>query len=427
MNSDKSNRFNYISLILLFILGITTGGSADLKAGGQSKYKISEIYLSDLECASSTCGRGGHPTRKDESLERNPITVNGVVYKKGIRAQAKGETVYHPQEAYDSFKSYIGVDDEIATGRDPLKALSKKCFFESKMAVVSSDWKSVEFNGNYIKPVVLATPVYDDENTVPGVVRIRNIRDNSCEVRLAVLMDDDTDVSLEVNLMILEQGVYTPSEHGISMEVTTVDVYETDYQDHYTGMRIDYQQSYINPVLLGQVITANDKNWSTFWATDITSGSAVIGKHIGEDPNRKRFTEQVAVVVIESGDHSLSCADISAGMTGEKIGGIENDRGTVVYGMPTADTIILSQSSMKDTNGGFPVLIENSVPLNGRLVLAIDEDQFEDDERQHNTEKVSWMTIKQRDVVNSISTGRNTVTMTAKVLANVLLTTLSNK
>ena len=69
--------------------------------------------------------------------------------------------------------------------------------------------------------------------------------------------------------------------------------------------------SYTSPVVVGQVMTANDPAFSVFWArgadsTAAPSNSALfVGKHVGEDSNRERLAETIGYIVIEGGKGTI--------------------------------------------------------------------------------------------------------------------------
>jgi glucose/arabinose dehydrogenase len=80
----------------------------------------STTYLSDLAWASVKNGWG--PVELDTSNgekvagDGNPITLNGVVYPKGLGTHSNSEIVYNLGGNYTSFSSYVGIDDEVGTG-----------------------------------------------------------------------------------------------------------------------------------------------------------------------------------------------------------------------------------------------------------------------------------------------------------------------
>ena len=68
-------------------------------------------YLSDLPWVSATVGWG--TIQKDLSIKGNPITLNGVVYAKGLGVHATSTVVYNLAGQYSSFASAIGIDSEV--------------------------------------------------------------------------------------------------------------------------------------------------------------------------------------------------------------------------------------------------------------------------------------------------------------------------
>ncbi len=69
-----------------------------------------EVFLSDLDYLSASCGWGS--VSKDKSVGNNIITLNGMTYPKGIGTHAESEIIYNLGGNYSAFLSDIGVDDE---------------------------------------------------------------------------------------------------------------------------------------------------------------------------------------------------------------------------------------------------------------------------------------------------------------------------
>jgi autotransporter-associated beta strand protein len=70
-------------------------------------------YLSDLHPIYAYSGFG--TMTNDKSIGGNPLTLNGVVYSKGIGTHAIGGNEYNLGGVCSRFQSYIGVDDEVGT------------------------------------------------------------------------------------------------------------------------------------------------------------------------------------------------------------------------------------------------------------------------------------------------------------------------
>jgi PKD repeat protein len=71
-----------------------------------------EVYLSNLDWVSDSVGYGGQ-TKRDLSIDGNPLTLNGTVYAKGLGTHAQSEIVYALNGGYETFRAVLGVDDEV--------------------------------------------------------------------------------------------------------------------------------------------------------------------------------------------------------------------------------------------------------------------------------------------------------------------------
>ena len=82
--------------------------SAVVNATTQQLYTVT--YTSDLTATSSTVGYG--TIQKDKSINGNPLTLNGVVYSKGIGTHAASTITYNLAGKYSFFQSDVGIDSE---------------------------------------------------------------------------------------------------------------------------------------------------------------------------------------------------------------------------------------------------------------------------------------------------------------------------
>lgn len=76
-------------------------------------------------------------------------------------------------------------------------------------------------------------------------------------------------VAADVHFVVVEAGVYTEGVHGVTMEAVKYTSTTTDRAGdgniHWIGETRSYSNAYVSPVVFGQVMTANDPNFSTFW------------------------------------------------------------------------------------------------------------------------------------------------------------------
>jgi hypothetical protein len=325
-----------------------------------------------------------------------------------LTLNADGSFTYTPTAGFfgsDSF-AYQAVDSSGATS-DPVTvnlqvdavAVGPK-LSHGIISTVGSSWQTVSLSKVYDSAVIVATPRYNADSG-PGVVRISNVTATSFDVRV-----DNVGLnpfSGGVHFIAMEEGVYdVPGEY--KLEAAKVDAATTS--GRRGGWQISsqsYLQSYANPVVVGQVMTTNDEDWSVFWSSSnsrtspATSSALNLGKHVGEDSNKTRETETLGYFVIEaSRSGTIDGLSFSAGVGSDTIRGVDN--GTYQYSNVTpsgASTAVLSSAGMDGADGGWAALIgTDPVPANGgSIAIAIDEDQIRDSERNHTTEQVAYFVI----------------------------------
>ena len=270
----------------------------------------------------------------------------------------------------------------------------------AKSASVGDTWQTVHATVDfYTSMVVIATPRYNS-GSGPGVARIRNASGSSFQVR--VDNAGSSTFSGGVHYVVVEEGVY--DQAGFKLEAVKYDEAQTSGKSGGWGIdTVGYQQSYSSPVVVGQVMSANDEGFSVFWASSgsrtspPTSSALNVGKHVGEDPDTTRATETIGYLVIEATQNgTIAGLPFVAGVGGDIVRGVGNGSYSYNYtAMPNAKTAVLSSAGMDGGDGGWAVL-NGSDPLSpsgGTIDLVIDEDQLRDSERNHTTEQVAYFVI----------------------------------
>jgi hypothetical protein len=160
--------------------------------------------------------------------------------------------------------------------------------------------------------------------------------------------------------------------------------------------------SYTNPVVLGQVMSANAGWWSSFWscngsALNAPDSSAIyVGKHVGEDSATTRANDTLGVIILEAGNGSIDGINYTANLGSDTIEGIGNSPAYsyTLSGITAANSAIVSQSAMDGADGGWMVLF-GSNPISGSsLKIAVDEDQIGDAERAHTHEQAAYIVFE---------------------------------
>jgi len=268
-------------------------------------------------------------------------------------------------------------------------------------SVGNTGWTTVTLDESYTSMVVVCTPNYDS-STVALVARVQNASGNSFDVRLDRTDGSATAISGNVYYFVVEEGVYTSGTHGVTMEAVKYTSTVTDGKSNFNGKSQTYSNSYTSPVVLGQVMTYNDSNFSAFWSrgasrTDIPSNTVLYtGKQIGEDTPLTRSNETIGYIVIESGSGSLNSLDYVTAVGADTVKGV-GDSPAYAYtlsGLSSTTTAVISQVAMDGNNGSWGILYGSSPVSTTALNLAVDEDQANDAERNHTAEQIAYIVFE---------------------------------
>ena len=259
---------------------------------------------------------------------------------------------------------------------------------------VGEAWVTVDLAQSYSDMVVVATPNYNVSN-LPVVSRVRVTAPNQFEVRVQNPGDATIPANYELHYMVAEKGIYAGG--GAFLEAALIDATSVDSDSSWVGNPVSYQQSYANPVVVGQIMGDAGTGWSAFWASDGVVGnppsglSLYVGRHVAEDANLTRADEQLAYIVFEAGSYQVGNVVVDADVGTDTIAGI-GDSPPYNYSLAdNAEAAVLSSAGMDGGNGGWPVLHDSTVFPTNQIGLAIDEDQINDSERSHTTEEVAYV------------------------------------
>lgn len=343
---------------------------------------------------------------EDDALVVDSVTqpANGSVVDNG-----DGTVTYTPDGGFSGNDSFTYTVEDGNGGSDqatvsltvnPL-AVGPKLVTGTVSDVSSLDWTTVNLPQTYTSMVVVASPNYDSAN-LPGMVRIRNTSGNSFDVRMGVAASSGDITGVTVHYLVVEEGVYTAGTDGVTMEAVKFNSTVTDNKSSWIGESRSYQNTYSQPVVLGQVMSYNDPRFSGFWSYGSGRGAPPntanlnVGKHVAEDPDKLRADEVIGYIVIDAGSGSIGSRAYTAGLSADTIRGVTNAPPYLcpISGFAGGSVAIVSQAAMDGNNGGWALLYgANPIVAGSGLNLAIDEDQANDSERKHTTEQVAYITF----------------------------------
>ncbi|SDX00038.1 PKD domain-containing protein [Thiocapsa roseopersicina] len=291
--------------------------------------------------------------------------------------------------------------DSAAINVTPAVGSAPPVFHHGRVENVGEAWKTVALPYAYKDPVVIASVRYPDAAVQPVVTRVRNASGNQFEVRVQNPSDQSLARTYSVDYTVVDAGTYSLAEHGIKMEAVKATSTKTNAKGAWTATETrTYSNSYTTPVVLGQVMSANDADWSVFWARGATkdsppSPSALsAGKHVGEDTDKTRANEAIGYLVIEAGSGNIGGVAYQAGVSAPIVAGIAAGPYSIALSSgSTPSTAVVSAAGMRGGDGGWPVLFGANPLAAGVLGLAFDEDQITDTERSHGAEQVAYLVL----------------------------------
>lgn len=275
---------------------------------------------------------------------------------------------------------------------------------------VGEQWQIVYLQNIYDTMVIVATPILPSGSSDPVVARVRPRNDNQFEIRIQN-PGGSTNDRYDVTWFVVEAGVYNTAQHGIDMEAHVVPGGLVSSASGWKKNPRSYGQNYTKPVVLGQVMSYADSNWSVFWSSAAnnnvnapTSSSFAAGYHVGQDANIQRQEEDLGIVVIEEGSGILQGVPFEAKLGADQILGVDNSALGYQYetNMNSRPVhAVLSSAGMDGGDGGWPVLFGFQPFSDSIFTLVIDEDQLQDNERGHTTEEVAYLAFGDTSIITT--------------------------
>ena len=318
-------------------------------------------------------------------------------YVESLTALTEGTEYFFTVHATNSAGEVWGSSSSFTSEADT----SPKMVRTTVSAVSSTTWVSVDLGQNYNSAVIVATPIYADSTQVPIVTRIRNVSGSSFELKLDRADGLTAETTADVSVIAVEEGVYTLAADGVQMEAVKYTSTITANNSSWTGEAQSYQNSYTTPVVVGQVMSDNDSNWSVFWSmgssrtNPATASNINVGKHVGEDPNVVRANETVGYIVIEQGAGVINGVAYEAALGADIVRGFDNSSNPYTYSLSgnlaSASAAALSVSGMDGADGSWAVLSGANPLTPSTLSLHASEDQMNDSELKHSTTQVGYI------------------------------------
>ncbi|MGD2109673.1 MAG: hypothetical protein PVI86_09805, partial [Phycisphaerae bacterium] len=268
---------------------------------------------------------------------------------------------------------------------------------EAGSVAVAGSLAAVNLDHTYTSPVIICSARYSNNDT-PIVTRLDNVTSTSFDVRLQNPSNGPV-VTAAVSYLVVEEGVWELD--GVKFEAQKYLSTVTDTDSSWTGQAQTYGRTYVDPVVVGQVMSSNAARWSVFWCRGSTRAvppsptTLFTGKTVCEDPLTARANETVGFVVFERDHTTIGTNWFEARLGAATVQGVDDSppyEYTFDSPFPSApDIAITSMGGMIDTDGGWAQTHGPTPTTNSRVRLSINEDQLSDSERSHSAESVAYV------------------------------------
>ena len=270
---------------------------------------------------------------------------------------------------------------------------------EADTLTVGDTAVTVDLVNSYVSPVVVCSVQYYN-NSIPVVARVDSVTSNSFDVWLENPSGSAV-ASETVSYLVVEEGTWTID--GVAIEAQTYLSTVTDENGSWVGETQTYNQTYTDPVVLGQVMTANDA-WSVFWCQGSartnppSSTTLVTGKTVCEDPDTTRSDETIGFIVFEADHGTIGDVEFEALLGTDTVLGVSNSPPytyTFDSAFASAPTVaVTTMAGVDGANGGWSYTYGASPTTATTIDLVIDEDQLADTERNHINEQVGYVVFE---------------------------------
>ena len=272
---------------------------------------------------------------------------------------------------------------------------------------VNDSWQTVTLENTYSDPIIVCNYNLRSANHMPAVPRIRNVLAGSFELKAQAWVNVGITALSNVHCVISQEGAYDSG--GLKYEARKVlstgtsglavpGGWGTVNTENIKG---DVTQIYVNPHIIGQVMSFNDADASVFWNWNCrTRGNgaffagfaddACVGKHIGQI-NDTRADEWLGYFVLEAGTGTVNDISFAAAVGPDTGAGVGNNPPYSYTVSGDFDLGILTDAGEDGGHGGWSTLFGNDPLPNNQILWAIDEETVQGDTtRTHTSENVGY-------------------------------------
>ena len=291
-----------------------------------------------------------------------------------------GETYRVSITAYDLNNNESDFSPEI-TFTTP-EAASAELKMEMGEVSINHEWLRVEYEQNFVDPVVVASPL-SRNNADPAIVRIRNVDETGFEIRVQEWDYQNDDHGNEaVSYLVMERGTYVLDD-GTRLEVGS---FNTDNAESFETFYFD-QNFQVVPVIMASVVTSNENDAVVGRIKELNQSSFQYRLQEEESNEKIHAEEDVMYIAWEPSQGTI---DGVAYEVGKPISTISTSGQDVYFNQDFTESPVLL-ANMQGVNGRNPANLRCLNKNASRVTLAVCEEKSKDTELKHKAEPVGYL------------------------------------
>ncbi len=267
-----------------------------------------------------------------------------------------------------------------------IQAVPEYLIGESGLINLSSIWMTVNLNGFYTDPVIVASinSINDDD---PATLRIRNVTSTSFQIQIDEWDYQNGKHQFEsVNYMVMESGIHF-LENGKR-------VLAGNYLVNHNWHQVQFTQAFdLAPVVLAQTVTRNGGAAVVTRIDDVSANGFKVKLQEEEAADGRHFYETVSWIAFETGVTAISGMNLDV----DTVEGV-TDELTVFNYNRTFDQAPALFAAMQTYNGNNTANTRIAGYTNELAFVFIEEETSFDDETGHVGERVGYVAIDLGDI-----------------------------
>lgn len=272
----------------------------------------------------------------------------------------------------------------------PSQQLSGSVIGEYGRLTLNHQWKTISLDESFKNPIVIVSdPTFNGSD--PAVTRLRNVKENSFQIRLQEPNYlDGSHTNESVAYLVIESGDWKLSD-GTRISAGTRSSGRLTSQGFETQALSKFNST---PTVLSQVQTFNDSDWVTTRVTEQSSGRFKFALQEEEALNGgSHASELVGWVALNSGVGNDGDTLLQGGTTGRSY---NQDRSTVSLsaGFNADPSLIVKLGSYSGSDTANVRIDDITATSFG---ARVQEDQSLDAELSHANESLSFLALAGRD------------------------------